>query len=281
MGLLDDISMGLGLKERDKDYYDRTAQTMERTQGRDRAQQYRQSKGFGQTGRQGLLSFMGGGSDKSSGGQSQRKSTGLIPTLFGYRDYTDMFDRGGKFASGGRYQGAGGYSMLANLMHALSGQEFGERTPYKMKADVVVKEGGGGDRPEPKKITPMTFPMLDEYNVPDKSPVPQQISTPLKSGNNQIGQSTQNIGNFPTSNADAAVVRGASGAVPNTYPSTMTPTAQKPQIAQDTRLAQFNMLTSTIPQQLMGTEAGQFYVEEVLNGRTNLPFQEFFAQNFR
>lgn len=149
MGLLDDISMGLGLKERDKDYYDRTAQTMERTQGRDRAQQYRQSKGFGQTGRQGLLSFMGGGSDKSSSGQSQRKSTGLIPTLFGYRDFTDMFDRGGKFASGGRYQGAGGYSMLANLAHALSGQEFGERTPYKMEADVSVKQGGNNVNTRP------------------------------------------------------------------------------------------------------------------------------------
>ena len=169
MGLLDDISMGLGLKERDKDYYDRTAQTMERTQGRDRAQQYRQSKGFGQTGRQGLLSFMGGGSDKSSGGQSQRKSTGLIPTLFGYRDYTDMFDRGGKFASGGRYQGAGGYSMLANLAHALSGQEFGERTPYKMKADVSVKQGGSGAGnipPSPKTVA-QTAAMEDAYPKQD------------------------------------------------------------------------------------------------------------------
>ena len=289
MGLLDDISMGLGLKERDKDYYDRTAQTMERTQGRDRAQQYRQSKGFGQTGRQGLLSFMGNGSDKSSGGQSQRKSTGLIPTLFGYRDYTDMFDRGGKFASGGRYQGAGGYSMLANLAHALSGQEFGERTPYKMKADVSVKQGGNNVNTRPLVSGPApSYANMDmgeagrgrNMGLTDQMK-PPVLDVPLQSGNNQIGQSTQNTGNFPTSNADAAVVRGASGAVPNTYPSTMTPTAQKPQIAQDTRLAQFNMLTSTIPQQLMGTEAGQFYVEEVLNGRTNLPFQEFFAQNFR
>lgn len=139
MGLLNDIAMGFGLKERDKDYYDRTAKTIERTQGQEQAQQYRQSQGFGQTGRQGLLSFMGGGSDKSSGGQSQRKSTGIIPTLFGYRDYTDMVDRGGPFASGGRYQGAGGYSILANLMHALSGKEFGERTPYEDQAKAAAQ----------------------------------------------------------------------------------------------------------------------------------------------
>ncbi len=52
MGLLDDLSMGLGLKDRDEDYYDRTAKTL----GGAREAQYRQSSGFGRLGRQGLLS---------------------------------------------------------------------------------------------------------------------------------------------------------------------------------------------------------------------------------
>ena len=33
MGILDDLAMGFGLKEKDRDYYDRTEQTLRRTQG--------------------------------------------------------------------------------------------------------------------------------------------------------------------------------------------------------------------------------------------------------
>ena len=43
MGILDDISMGLGLKEKDQSYYDRTAATIERTQGSGAADRYRES----------------------------------------------------------------------------------------------------------------------------------------------------------------------------------------------------------------------------------------------
>ena len=39
MGLLDDLKMGLGLKERDKSYYERTAKTLANTQGEARAAQ--------------------------------------------------------------------------------------------------------------------------------------------------------------------------------------------------------------------------------------------------
>jgi len=42
MGILDDLKMGLGLKEKDQDYYDRTAATIERNQGSGAADSYRE-----------------------------------------------------------------------------------------------------------------------------------------------------------------------------------------------------------------------------------------------
>lgn len=169
MGLLDDLSMGLGLKERDDDYYERTANTLARTQGEGRARQYRQSSGFGQTGRRGLLSGFGGGSDGGSSSQSDGDRL-FLARLLGYRDYEDMFDRGGRYASGGMYQGAGGYSLLANLGHALSGQEFGERTPYeKIKAEASVKSTNGAvpeaTRNAISSLRPMLRPETNPYGV--------------------------------------------------------------------------------------------------------------------
>ena len=46
MGILDDLKMGLGFKEKTRDYYDRTAKTIERNDGADRASQYRARIGF-------------------------------------------------------------------------------------------------------------------------------------------------------------------------------------------------------------------------------------------
>jgi len=40
MGILDDLAMGFGLKEKTQDYYDRTEQTLRRTQGDDRGDIY-------------------------------------------------------------------------------------------------------------------------------------------------------------------------------------------------------------------------------------------------
>ena len=47
MGILDDLKMGLGFKEKDRDYYDRTEKTLRRTQGDNRADQYREYLGKG------------------------------------------------------------------------------------------------------------------------------------------------------------------------------------------------------------------------------------------
>ena len=40
MGILNDLAMGFGLKERDRDYYDRTAATISRNQGSDAGDRY-------------------------------------------------------------------------------------------------------------------------------------------------------------------------------------------------------------------------------------------------
>lgn len=170
MGLLDDLSMGLGLKERDDDYYERTARTLGRTQGADREAQYRRSNVFqNKPQRGGLFSFMGGGSDGGSSSQSSGDRP-FLARLLGYRDYEDMFDRGGPYASGGMYQGAGGVSLLANLAHAASGQEFGERTPYeKVQAKAVIKSTNGAvpeaTRNAIASLRPMLRPETNPYGV--------------------------------------------------------------------------------------------------------------------
>lgn len=82
MGILDDLAMGFGLKERDADYYDRTEQTLRRTQGDARGDIYaRQTASvradlanpaaFGRTGRD-RSTFRGAGSNfTSTGGRPQ------------------------------------------------------------------------------------------------------------------------------------------------------------------------------------------------------------------
>lgn len=147
MGLLEDLSMGLGLKDRDQNYYDRTAETL----GGARGEQYRQSSGFGKLGRQGLLS-----------GSSMGK----------YRDMNDMFDGGGPMARGGRYEGGGLISFLANLANAVAGRDMGERVGYgaptkttmKPKARIPTNETSINDLPD------MSMQPLEGVTVPYTNP---------------------------------------------------------------------------------------------------------------
>ena len=149
-GLLNDLAMGLGLKERDASYYNRTAQTIGRTQGADAQQRYMRSSGYGKP-QAGLLSFMGGGNNQSNntGGNN------ILPRMFGYRDRADMTDGGGRYASGGLYEGAGGYSMLANLGAALTGQDLGERQTYADQA--IDAEYGQGFSTMLKQTSPQDY----------------------------------------------------------------------------------------------------------------------------
>ena len=103
MGLLDDIQKGLGFKDRDKDYYDRTAKSIGRQRGAAAEARYRDTTG------------LSSGGNIGSPGMPQRG--GLLSGMrFGeYRDMNDMFDRGGPDASGGKFEGGGLLSAIAML----------------------------------------------------------------------------------------------------------------------------------------------------------------------
>jgi hypothetical protein len=62
----------------------------------------------------------------------------------GFRDITDMMDRGGPQASGGKFQGAGSYSGMMNFIDELSGATIPDREEY------VYDENGNF---VPRKIT--------------------------------------------------------------------------------------------------------------------------------
>jgi hypothetical protein len=104
MGLLDDIQKGLGFKDRDKDYYDSTAKSIGRQRGGAAEARYRDTTG------------LSSGGNIGSPGMPQRG--GLLSGMrFGeYRDMNDMFDRGGPDASGGKFEGGGLLSGIANLL---------------------------------------------------------------------------------------------------------------------------------------------------------------------
>ena len=78
-----------------------------------------------------------------------------MPRMFGYRDRADMTDGGGRYASGGLYEGAGGYSMLANLGAALTGQDLGERQTYADQA--IDAEYGQGFSAMLKQTSPQDY----------------------------------------------------------------------------------------------------------------------------
>ena len=95
-GILNDLAMGLGLRERDQSYYDRTAQTIRNNQGQAAGDRYAarmQSQGFPAYG--GPIGFLSGGR--------------------GIQGPRDFFDGGGLGQSGDRFVG-GPYSMLANAL---------------------------------------------------------------------------------------------------------------------------------------------------------------------
>lgn len=120
MGLLSDLKMGLGLQERDADYYERTAKTIGRNDGAAAEARYRGGRAFTEQPKQaGLLSMMG------SGDRANRK--------FGYTDASgnrvgalrDMFDGGGAGRSGQQFEGG----LLAMLANALGIKPLGYQQP--------------------------------------------------------------------------------------------------------------------------------------------------------
>ena len=112
IGLMNSLLMGLGLRDRTPEYYQRTGYNIGQQRGRAARDLYDQQT-MEMRPRAGLFSFLRGDS-----GGSER---GFFPQLLGYRDNADMSDRGGRYASGGQYRGGGSISLLGNLADAISG----------------------------------------------------------------------------------------------------------------------------------------------------------------
>jgi len=131
MGLLDDLQMGLGLKDRNKDYYKRTAKTISNSRGEAAGKRYldRMNKA-GMSPKGGLLSGMNMG---------------------GYRDMNDMFDGGGPMARGGQYEGGGLLSFLGNLANALTGRDMGDKVGYGAPMEATMKPKAKM-MPSPEKV---------------------------------------------------------------------------------------------------------------------------------
>lgn len=163
-GLINDLMMGLGLRDRDQSYYDRTAATIGRNDGAAAANLYRQQTGMaggaqvgsaGMPVRGGLLGMFAGG--MGGAGVAPRQSRGdvtaanFLPRLIGFRDFADMTDRGGPFAFGGEFSGHPIYSTMANMVT----DPRGTRTTYPEMGDIDQTLLGMGATQD--ILTPMDY----------------------------------------------------------------------------------------------------------------------------
>jgi len=146
----------------------------------------------------------------------------------GYANVTDMFDRGGPQARGGKFQGAGGYSGMANFLYGLSGNEFGERVPY-----------GSSVQPAP------TAPQTPVMATPEPAPAPNYRFM----YSNEVGRGVapDNYG------------IGAGGEYAGTVPTQLVGAPTSPSVGD------FNTLAATVPDYVLPT-AKQRYLDFVLGG---------------
>jgi len=177
MGLLDDIQKGLGFKDRDKDYYDRTAKSIGRQRGAAAEARYRDTTG------------LSSGGNIGSPGMPQRG--GLLSGMrFGeYRDMNDMFDGGGPMARGGQYEGGGLLSFLGNLRNALVGRDMGDKVGYGAPMEATMK---------PKaRATPSPETVNSDY--PDMSMRPMEgVTIPFNSRQDNPSGMGYGMANAPT-----------------------------------------------------------------------------------
>ena len=104
----------------------------------------------------------------AGGAREMQDGEYVVPIAdIGYRDIRDMFDRGGPQASGGRFQGGGQLSGLANLGYNLTGREFGERTPYgpSVPTAAPARTGGGVGGGSSMVTSDASAPSVNPYAV--------------------------------------------------------------------------------------------------------------------
>ena len=199
-GLVNDLAMGLGLRDRDQRYYDRTAATIGNNQGQAAYDRYRQQTG------------MAGGAQVGSANMPLR---GGLLSAFGVTGPRDFFDGGGLGRSGDTFQGSP-YSILLNAL-GVKPYGYAER---QGRADQAIADlqnpakwmagyGGQSDGVAPISPAPaqgatpsMTFPMLDEYNVPASAipsmtfPMLDEYNVPPSASATTLSEVTEPAMNF-------------------------------------------------------------------------------------
>ena len=121
MGFFGDLAMGLGLKDRDASYYDRTAKTIGRNDGAAAEARYRQGRAYTeQPTRGGPVAMIGSAIDRRREGQSQGgwgygEGDARVSAL------RDMLDGGGRGRAGQQFEGG----LLADLANALGLRPLG------------------------------------------------------------------------------------------------------------------------------------------------------------
>jgi hypothetical protein len=146
----------------------------------------------------------------------------------GYRDFKDMRDRGGPQASGGKFQGGGHYSDMANFVYGLSGKDFGERVPY-----------GSSVQPAP------TAPQTPVMATPEPAPAPNYRF--MYSDEVGRGVAPDNYG------------IGVGGEYAGAVPAQLVGAPTGPSVGD------FNTLAATVPDNVPPT-ARQMYLDFVLGG---------------
>jgi len=163
-GILNDLAMGFGLKERDQDYYERTARTIGRNQGSGQAagRYYDRMAAQGFPAYGGPLAFIGSGA--------------------GPRDF---FDGGGLGRSGDRFVG-GGMSMLANAL-GIRPMGYQQRAIDAAVADASRSVGSMPQAPaapagngQPETTFEEDFSGVDMYEF--EQPMPMDLLTAMATG---------------------------------------------------------------------------------------------------
>ena len=173
-GILNDLAMGFGLKERDQDYYERTARTIGRNEGSGQAagRYYDRMAAQGFPAYGGPLAFIGSGA--------------------GPRDF---FDGGGLGRSGDRFVG-GPMSMLANALgikpmgyydRARIGQRGGAGALAALQAGTVPTNMMAPPAPlattgngQPETTFEEDFSGVDMYEF--EQPMPMDLLTAMATG---------------------------------------------------------------------------------------------------
>lgn len=168
----------------------------------------------------------------------------------GFRDFTDMTDRGGPQHSGGEFEGGGMISMAGNLMDKLSGREATPKTRYYegpqsvglMKTQPAASAAVVNTNPNPQELSMVPFnnvTPLTQYNTADMMTRPDELTIPMM--NNMSAAAVDTIG-----------------------------VAETPQ----QRLERFNRLMLTVPDDVSVDDHSR-YMDYILEQNGTLPYAEY------